>query len=219
MSQYGKDVSWTKRLGCPVLVYTKGQPGEHSVPRNKGREASAYLKFIVDYYDRLPERTIFLHDEEYSWHHVGSIVDLAQESIVQPGSYRNLNSIVLDSIQDMVNCNDDEELKWLAQRNISDPQHWWKEITQWFDAYLGPYLGNHQQHGDWTTGHLGCAQILVHRDLIRQHPVEMYRVLYDWILSTDLPCSKTSRFLEWTWHLIFQRGEGRTSIVSGNDDD
>ena len=41
-------------------------------PVNKGNEASVYLKYIIDFYDNLPEFTFFIHDEEYSWHHSGS---------------------------------------------------------------------------------------------------------------------------------------------------
>jgi hypothetical protein len=46
----------------PVLVYEHAKPGAlHSVPLNKGSEASAYLQFIVDHYSCLPSWTLFLH--------------------------------------------------------------------------------------------------------------------------------------------------------------
>ena len=49
---------------------------------NKGNEASVYLKYIIDNYDNLPDFTFFIHDEEYAWHHTGSIIDKYTESIM-----------------------------------------------------------------------------------------------------------------------------------------
>lgn len=45
------------------------QPGL-SVPRNQGREAMAYLTYIVDHYDTLPNYMVFTHGHERSWHQV-----------------------------------------------------------------------------------------------------------------------------------------------------
>lgn len=36
-------------------------PDLHGVPHNVAGEATAYLKFIVDYYHHLPTTTLFLH--------------------------------------------------------------------------------------------------------------------------------------------------------------
>ena len=38
------------------------------MPRNTANEASAFLKFIVDYYDDLPEVMVFLHGHRYAYH-------------------------------------------------------------------------------------------------------------------------------------------------------
>lgn len=44
-------------------------PSSHlTVPRNQGREAMAYLTFILNHYDRLPRYTVFLHGHARSWH-------------------------------------------------------------------------------------------------------------------------------------------------------
>lgn len=39
-----------------------------TLPTNKGHEASIYLTFIIDYYDSLPNYTVFLHGRRYQWH-------------------------------------------------------------------------------------------------------------------------------------------------------
>jgi hypothetical protein len=87
LCRYREDVSWLKSQPYPAIVYEKDYPsnqgetrqgslpvnlhgdrvraracsGKHGVPYNVAGEASAFLKFIVDYHDRLPERTLFLH--------------------------------------------------------------------------------------------------------------------------------------------------------------
>lgn len=64
------------------MIYDKENPENPlNVPVNKGNEASIYLKYIIDYYDTLSEFTFFIHDEEYAWHHSGSIIDKFREAI------------------------------------------------------------------------------------------------------------------------------------------
>lgn len=41
-----------------------------TTPGNKGREAMAYLTFIIDHYTNLPLFTVFMHGHERSWHQV-----------------------------------------------------------------------------------------------------------------------------------------------------
>ena len=40
----------------------------HTLPINRGTEGSSYFKFIVENYDRLPRRMIFLHAHEWAHH-------------------------------------------------------------------------------------------------------------------------------------------------------
>ena len=78
VSRWRKSVTWVYSLlnitEVNVLVYDKENPDNlFNVPVNKGHEASAYLRYILDYYDRLPNFTFFIQDDEYAWHHVGSV--------------------------------------------------------------------------------------------------------------------------------------------------
>ena len=66
VARWREEVGWTRALPVPALVYghavPRGEPGGlHSVPVNKGSEASAYLQFIVDHYACLPAWVLFLH--------------------------------------------------------------------------------------------------------------------------------------------------------------
>ena len=71
--RYGEDLDWLRYQPHPAVVYEKhrdrvAQAGLHGVPRNTANEASAFLKFIVDYYDNLPEVMVFLHGHRYAYH-------------------------------------------------------------------------------------------------------------------------------------------------------
>ena len=57
-----------------------------AVPRNYGREAMAYLTFIIDNYHKLPRYTVFTHGHYNSWHQVEAL----------PHKIRALNLTALD---------------------------------------------------------------------------------------------------------------------------
>ncbi|KAJ8607057.1 hypothetical protein MRB53_040566 [Persea americana] len=60
-----------------------------TLPRNQGREAMAYLTWIIDNYDNLPTYTFFVHGHEKSWHQPEPIVS----------NIRAMNLTALDSDQ------------------------------------------------------------------------------------------------------------------------
>lgn len=189
VSRWQQPTAWTQRLvekGYKVLLYEHGTNvnNPYNLPNNVGKEASVYLRFIIDYYNFLPSYVIFLHDEEYSWHHQGKIADLVLEAQGQRHKYHNFNKVRQCSIK---------------------KNEWWKHISAWFDQYLAPFIGPREKYGDWTMGQRCCAQFLVHRDRIHQFPKTFYEDLYGWIMTTPLDSEISARFLEWTWFLLFDK--------------
>jgi hypothetical protein len=61
---------WLQKQPFPYVIMTKGKPAgtPHNTPLQQGREAISYLQFIIDYYDTLPPRMIFVHGHQSSWH-------------------------------------------------------------------------------------------------------------------------------------------------------
>ena len=59
-----------------MIVYDHEKHHHHPyyVKENRGREASVYLKYIIDDYDYLHHFTVFIQDDDKSWYHEGSIV-------------------------------------------------------------------------------------------------------------------------------------------------
>lgn len=186
VSRYKKNTDWVYKLKNinKFYIYDKQTPSnEYNIPVNKGNEASVYLKYIIDNYDKLSDFTFFIHDDEYSWHHSGSIIDLFDEAVASNELYYNINSnCILGSIM---------------------KNKWPKEFLVWYNNYIEKYIPlNTLLHKD-TVGYRGSAQFLVHKSLITNLPLKFYEDLYNWIITTRLPNYKSGRFLEWTWHVFW----------------
>jgi len=96
VSRYNKNCDFAykinKNKNINVMIYDKeNQNNPYNVPVNKGNEASSYLKYIVDYYDKLSDFTFFLHDEEFSWHHSGSIISKYNKAVASNQLFFNVN--------------------------------------------------------------------------------------------------------------------------------
>ena len=165
------------------MIYDKENPSNpYNIPVNKGNEASVYLKYIIDNYDDLTEFTFFIHDEEYSWHHIGSIEECFLKAINSNELFFNINHYDLRPYS-----------------HISEK----KELMEWYDKFIQPYIPlDKLPNKDWLIGYKGCAQFLVHKSLIRHLPLKFYNDIYNWILEFE-DKKLSGYFLEWTWHLFW----------------
>jgi len=188
VSRHNKNVDWVYKLKNinKFYIYDKeNYKNEYNVPVNKGQEASVYLKYIVDHYDQLADFTFFIHDDEYTWHHSGSIIDKFNEAVESKELYYNINDkCVLGSI-------------------VSNPLY--HNILIWYNIFIEKYIPlNSLPNKDWTVNYKGSAQFLVHKCLIKNLPLKFYKDLYEWIITTKLSNYETSRYLEWTWHIFWE---------------
>ncbi|TKA80960.1 hypothetical protein B0A55_02394 [Friedmanniomyces simplex] len=72
------DTSWTSRLPIPnltILRYTSDDPSSpYHPPKPKAREALMYFTYLHDFYDSLPDITLFIHASETPWHVEGTLL-------------------------------------------------------------------------------------------------------------------------------------------------
>lgn len=194
VSVYNENTNWTSKLSNhfdDIRIYKKCDENSlFNIPVNKGNEASVYLSYIVNNYDNLKDYNIFLHGDEYSWHHNGSLVDIIFNLKNLNKDYLNINNYTLGSIFG---------------------NHRFNLIKSWYLEYLENECGLMEKYGDWTVGHLGCAQFVVHKSLILSKSKKFYERLYDWIINTDLDNQTSGLFMEWTWHLIWNQ------VLKNND--
>jgi hypothetical protein len=187
VSRYKKNVDFVYKLRNihKFYIYDKETPeNKYNIPVNKGNEASVYLKYIIDNYDNLADFTFFIHDKEYSWYHSGSIIDKLNEAVNSNKLYYNIND---GSILGSIISND-----------------LYNDILTWYNTYIEKYIPmSTLPNKDWTKNHRGSAQFLVHKSLITKLPLEFYKNLYNWIITTDMPNDKSGRYLSWTWHIFW----------------
>ncbi len=204
INYYDGDIEWRHRLRLPHIVFTKNMPSREPYNAiNQAKSETNLLKFIYEFYDRLPEHIINVHQYEIKpYSHDGSLVDLLNDpnfkyiyNIRKSNGYWNFCSYVLGEAAEQI-----ERMKQCG---------WWKETME-------PWFGDINKYHDFTLFKNGCAQFVVSRDRILSLPREFYLNMYQWLASkstgpprgqdpSDGPFSNmwTSRYMEWTWELIF----------------
>ena len=187
VSRYNENTDFLLNLQqFNTIVYEKeNEKSKYNIIKNKGNEASAYLKYIIDHYDKLSEYTIFIHCHEYSWHHLGSILDIINDNLNKEHTFTNLNNYKLGNME-----------------NLDKAKH---PLGIFFKEFIVPATGKNLLYPNFTSGVLGCAQFIVHKNTILLHSKLFYENIFNWLLETDITNFWCGRFLEWTWDLFWNK--------------
>jgi hypothetical protein len=186
VSRFKEDPDFLKKLDFKTLIYEKENPlNKYNVEKNKGNEASVYLKYIIDHYDNLSEYTIFLHCHDISWHHEGSIINIINNNKNIHHTYTNLNNFLLGNMEDLDKSNND--------------------IGIYFRTFIRPAVGPNLLYPNFTKGVKGSAQFIVHKNNILNHSKLFYQNIYEWLMETPIDNYWNGRFLEWTWDLFWNK--------------
>lgn len=76
--RYKEDLTWTNDLPIPKVIYNKSEDKHEDLPYflldipNEGRETETFLRFIIEHYNELPQRVVFLQGEPF-YHYKGLI--------------------------------------------------------------------------------------------------------------------------------------------------
>jgi hypothetical protein len=202
VSKYNEDTGWLSKLRHPYVVYTKtDDTSKYNVHKNKGNEASAYLKYILDHWDSLPEHVAFIHAHESDWHHKKSMADKLNSMHVH-GDYTNLNDT--DCVTNIVKYDGRKIQIFFNDENTlsNEPESVFEHMKTWYVDTMEPHFGKLRE-GTLVTDRC-CAQFIVSRKAIRRLPREFYERHYNWLMTTELENYVCSRFYEWTWKLVFK---------------
>ncbi|KAK1082757.1 hypothetical protein LTR48_006771 [Friedmanniomyces endolithicus] len=133
-SYTAQNVSWLAGIPSEWTIkrYFMDDPNPDSpglaVPLNQGREAMAYLTYLIDHYDALPAYMIFTHGHERSWHQMEPL----------PMKVRALNLTALDEEDyislrcgDQMGCEkqpyiDTQHVNWSGEDHMCD---FWETIV------------------------------------------------------------------------------------------
>lgn len=111
-SHYNEDLKWLEKSEFPVIIVTHegGDTVDHTykIP-NVGYEATAYLKYIIERYDTLPNHVAFIHGHEESYHQLGdrSMLEMIKTANIQNYGYIPLNNCwrcIITNSMIMIDC-------------------------------------------------------------------------------------------------------------------
>ncbi|GAO49956.1 hypothetical protein G7K_4091-t1 [Saitoella complicata NRRL Y-17804] len=209
IARYDEDVSWVPLyLGdFPFIIYTKDDHDSlHNIEGNFGSENSAFLKFIIDHYDNLPEYTLFLHAHRESWHTGGKIDKIIRNLDWDARGYFNLSPSRMHCYLrlNMTEDEGDRHWGWCATQDKEklDGNAYKRqaELTRvFYETYMLPYVGGSLPPMVRAT----CgAQFLAHRSRILARPVSLYQDIYDWLRDWPYDRYWSGRVMEYAWHVI-----------------
>lgn len=185
--------SWTPYL------YSHAPDAALRLPSPRGREAAAYLSFLVAYYDALPEIMVFIHGARYQWHADDPMYDM------------------LPSIQRL-------DLRAVQHRGyVSLRCTWWPGCP----VFVRPRPGKADDAGAmhsidglyaaaWAEffpgvavpGEVGapcCAQFAVSRAQVLKRGKAEYERYLAWVLAERETSMRVGEVFEYLWHVIFGR--------------
>ncbi|KAI9719858.1 MAG: hypothetical protein M1828_006079 [Chrysothrix sp. TS-e1954] len=182
-----------------VFVMDDQQAPLH-VPENKGHESMAYLTYIIDHYDDLPDYLVFSHAERWQWHNDDPMYDgipvirKLQLPYVNKVGYTNLRCAwklgcpvqvkpgrILSKIEAAFE-------PWNERANTEAV--FGRSFRELFpDAEVPSAVG------------VPCGgQFAVARWKVLERPRGDYERFREWLLGTALPDSVSGRVLEYSWH-------------------
>ncbi|OJJ44001.1 hypothetical protein ASPZODRAFT_72227 [Penicilliopsis zonata CBS 506.65] len=168
-----------------------------TVPRNKGRESMAYLTYIIDNYDNLPDLILFIHPQRYQWHNDDPYYD----------GVPMLSNFQVPYLEEQGYVN----LRCAWTLGCPSEIHPFSD-THREDVHAGEYFKNGFMElfpGVEVPDSVGvscCAQFGVTRTKIRERPRSDYQRFRKWLLETPLPDDLSGRIMEYSWHMIFGKG-------------
>ena len=186
-AHYNEDTAWLNDLSKVSTVMLMGPAG---LPANKGGEGMAYLTYIIDNYENLPESMMFVHGHAEGWHTEGPqmrrIMEIPCWNQVEYATITTYSYIGSNFI-----------LKGDCHPALQEQQQY--TIQAWKENPGFEKLFNMTMPEDLLTP--CCAQFLVHRKRVLARPRETYVKIRQWLIETPIETYFTGRVLEYTWHV------------------
>jgi hypothetical protein len=180
IAHYNENLEWVLNLQYPFIIISKSEFKNEQVP-NRGNEASSYLEYIINNYNNLTEYTLFVHGHRNSWHYKTN-TDEGINLMDFSKPYYNINEIGMakydpETNKDCVKINNDFINLLISELKIEY---------------------NQDKHKYRAGG-----QFYVNKNLILKNPLTFYEKCYKYLMSSREQTYYTSRYFEYTWHMIF----------------
>lgn len=165
----------------------------------RGREAAAYLSYVVNFYDSLPEYSLFVHSSPAQRHN----------DLFGPLTITALRNLRLDSVaaHGYVNLRCDLNPgcpTGVFPLNPSEADIKNRDIRYYFSDIYQELFNVPKEAVPAEIGNVCCAQFAVSRERIRARPKEDYERILNWMVTTKITDSfGIGWVMEKLWHIIF----------------
>ncbi|CAJ2505040.1 Uu.00g124340.m01.CDS01 [Anthostomella pinea] len=194
------DIDWVWNLRVPnmqVIRYVSDNASAHyHPPVAKGREALMYFRYISEFYDALPDISIFIHAHERPWHmdpalHQSMTFALSRLDLqqVKRRGYYNLRTNWQNACPDWINTTK------TAAESVKQEEPWVKGAFQ-------ATFGDGVEVPEILAGPC-CSQFAVTREAIRSRPREQYERAERWLVATGWTDYIVGRVWEHLWPYLF----------------
>ncbi|EME38691.1 hypothetical protein DOTSEDRAFT_83415 [Dothistroma septosporum NZE10] len=197
------DISWTSKLPIPnlnIVRYVSDDPNAEYRPPvlNKGREALMYHTYMYEFYDNLPDLTIFAHSEEHPWHVDGVL----QQSMSVALSRLNLTAVMERGYFNLKTGWKDACPAWI---NTTKTPEDWDKREEPFVAWAWADNFRDDPPAPETLAGPCCSQFAVSREKIRSRDRSQYEWSGEWLRISEWHDYFTGRVWEHMWPWLFLR--------------
>jgi hypothetical protein len=195
------DLQWTANLTIPnlqVIPYiADNSSAPFRPPANKGHEALMYLTYLHDFYDDLPDISIFTHATDYAWH----IDPIHDHSTVNA-----LNQLDLHEVR--------------RRKYMNLHVDWTRGCPAWINTTKGHYSRLKLEEPfmarafaeNFPNNNIPkafaqpcCSQFAVTKEAIRYVPRIQYGKHIEWLMDTEFDDHISGRVWEHMWQWLFLR--------------
>lgn len=235
------DSSWVSKLRDKYhpCIYTADEKRPNKlrtlqVPANRGHEAMAYLTFIIDNYDHIPDAgAVFVHGNRFAWHNDDPSYDnlhlLSQLNVSRAVARHGYANLKCDWSASTCDVRDSPPQGSLETSMRATVEPWNDRVVS--DSLLPKALavlfgGADIEAARLTLGRRDsvrsqcCAQFAVSKESILSHSRLEYRALRQWLLDGIHGPAKDAkdglvaprddkvagRILSYLWHILFLKG-------------
>lgn len=181
-----------------VTYIVDGEGALLQVPANKGNEAMVYLSYIIDFYDNLPDVSIFMHAHRSTGRN--------NELLDHGSSAETVRRLSLEKVdrEGYANLRCHQDPGCPGHLDLHDPK---KNINTYITTnhMVAVAFGELFPHDKLprTLSQPCCAQFAASRAAIQRRPKEDYMAMRKWLINTDLGNQWSGRIFEYSWHYIF----------------
>lgn len=185
-AHWNESLDWLKQSEFKYTIVDKADNPNRDpdstlhVEFNRGREASAYLKYIITHYNELPEHVAFIHGHETAWHQSRPMLQ-ALRGVDTTREFQSLNNFTV-----LI------PVPYATMR---------KRAQKHFPLFFDRSAWVEQLHRGWIIVADQGAQFCVHSKRIHRLPLAAWESLYEDIMLDPNDYWK-GQTLEYIWHIL-----------------